>query len=87
MVFGGNLMDPRNLNNRVVEYLTEYRQAQVQMIMTRTDQQGNETWKPPPSTAYKLNFDAAIFVDMDKTGVGVIIRNEQGQVMGGNDSI
>ena len=29
VVFGGNLMDPRTLNNRAVEYLTEYRQAQV----------------------------------------------------------
>ena len=25
VVFGGNLMDPRNLNNRVEEYLTDYR--------------------------------------------------------------
>ena len=81
VVFGGNLMDPRNLNNRAMEYLTEYRQAQVQLTVTRTDQQCNETWKPPPSSAYKLNFDAAIFVDLDRTGVGAIIQNEQGQVM------
>ena len=78
MVFGGNLMDPRTLNNRAVEYLTEYRQAQMQLTVIRTDQQCNETWKPSPTTTYKLNFDAAIFVDLDKTGVGAIIRNEQG---------
>ena len=78
VVFGGNLMDPRTLNNRAVEYLTEYRQAQMQLTVIRTDQQCNETWKPSPTTTYKLNFDAAIFVDLDKTGVGAIIRNEQG---------
>ena len=50
-------------------------------MVIRTDQQCNETWKPPPATAYKLNFDAAIFADLDRTGVGAIIRNEQGQVM------
>ncbi|XP_023924015.1 uncharacterized protein LOC112035419 [Quercus suber] len=27
VVFGGNLIDPRNLNNRAEEYLTDYRQA------------------------------------------------------------
>ena len=53
----------------------------MQLTVIRTDQQCNETWKPPPSTAYKLNFDAAIFADLDRTGVGAIIRNEQGQVM------
>ena len=81
VVFGGNLMDPRTLNNRAVEYLTKYRHAQVQFMVIRTDRQCNETWKPPPLTAYKLNFDAAIFADLDRTGVGAIIQNEQGQVM------
>ena len=38
VVFGGNLMDPRTLNNRAVEYLTEYRQAQVHLTVIRTDQ-------------------------------------------------
>ena len=78
VVFGGNLMDPRTLNNRAVEYLTEYRQAQMQLTVIRTDQRCNETWKPPLATAYKLSFDAAIFADLDRTGVGAIIRNEQG---------
>ena len=49
--------------------------------MTQMEQQCNETWQPPPSSIYKLNFDAAIFADMDRTGVGAIIRNEHGQVM------
>ncbi|XP_075654856.1 uncharacterized protein LOC142625029 [Castanea sativa] len=39
------------------------------------------TWQPPPSSVYKLNFDAAIFSDLDRTGVGAIIRDEHGQVM------
>ena len=78
MVFGGNLMDLRTLNNRAVEYLTEYRQAQMQLTVIRTDQQCNETWKHSPTTTYKLNFDATIFVDLDRTRVGAIIRNEQG---------
>ena len=38
VVFGGNLMDSRTLNNRTVEYLTKYRQAQVHLTVIRTDQ-------------------------------------------------
>lgn len=30
---------------------------------------------------YKLNFDATVFKDILALGVGVIIRNERGQVM------
>ena len=37
VVFGGNLMDSRTLNNRAVEYLTKYRQAQVHLTVIRTN--------------------------------------------------
>ena len=30
---------------------------------------------------YKLNFDASIFQDVENSGVGVIIRNDRGEVM------
>ena len=30
---------------------------------------------------YKLNFDASIFQDGENSGVGVIIRNDRGEVM------
>ena len=49
--------------------------------MTRTEQHCNVTWQPPSPSVYKLNFDAAIFSELDRTGVGAIIQNEQGQVM------
>ena len=36
---------------------------------------------------YKLNFNAAIFSRMDKSGIGAIIRNERGEVMVGMSTI
>ncbi|XP_023875859.1 uncharacterized protein LOC111988302 [Quercus suber] len=40
-----------------------------------------DSWKPPPSSVYKLNFDATVFFDLDRTGFGVVIRNDKGDVM------
>ncbi|XP_042939607.1 uncharacterized protein LOC122274657 [Carya illinoinensis] len=44
----------------------------------------NETvlqWKLPPCGKQKLNFDAALFHDINFAGVGVILRNEVGEVV------
>ncbi|XP_050245646.1 uncharacterized protein LOC126693633 [Quercus robur] len=30
---------------------------------------------------YKVNFDAAVFADLDASGVGVVVRNDKGEVM------
>ena len=46
-----------------------------------TEQLCSETWQPPPPSAYKLNFDAAIFSELGRSGVGANVCNEQGQVM------
>ena len=76
MLFGGNLMDSRNLNKRAEKYLTEYKTAQMQLTVAQTEQHGCTTWQPPPSSVYILNFDVAIFSELDRTRVGAIIRND-----------
>ena len=38
-------------------------------------------WQPPPPDVYKLNFDAAVFSGLERTGIGAITRNDKGEVM------
>ena len=38
-------------------------------------------WQPPPQEVYKLNFDTVVFLDLNCSGFGKIIRNSTGKVM------
>ncbi|XVF53229.1 hypothetical protein PTKIN_Ptkin05aG0083200 [Pterospermum kingtungense] len=39
-------------------------------------------WKPTVGDCFKVNFDGAFSVHEKKGGVGIIIRNSEGEVMG-----
>ena len=38
-------------------------------------------WQPPPQEVYKLNFDTVVFLDLNCSGFGKIIRNSTVKVM------
>ncbi|KAF5445494.1 hypothetical protein F2P56_034541 [Juglans regia] len=38
-------------------------------------------WEPPPPGFLKLNVDGVMFADVGKAGIGVILRNKEGQVV------
>ena len=80
MVYGGKLKDPRWLNKRAKEFLEDFHHAlgQLRIPVIRP---GDNVWHPPPESAFKLNFDAVIFLELNCSRVGAMIRNERGEVM------
>ena len=38
-------------------------------------------WQPPPADLIKINFDGAVFSSTNAAGIGVVIRNNLGQVI------
>ena len=44
-------------------------------------QPSGDTWQPPPTEAYKLNFNATVFSDLGRSSYGAIIWNEKEEVM------
>ncbi|KAL0000349.1 hypothetical protein SO802_014130 [Lithocarpus litseifolius] len=72
----------------MLDRLNEYQSAEIPtkianpdlMVQMRTSDPIH--WKPPRSPYCKVNFDGAIFQDLQMAGIGVVIRNSSGQVIG-----
>ena len=39
-------------------------------------------WIPPIPDQFKINFDGAVFSDLDAVGLGVVVRDSRGKVLG-----
>ena len=81
LLHGGKIQDPNMLCKRAVEYLEEYQNSQVNLRVDGVVRSIGDVWKPPPNSVFKLNFDTAVFVEAKRTGFGVIIWNDNGEVM------
>ena len=40
-----------------------------------------QRWNPLMRDTYKVNYDGACFAETDEAGIGVVVRNDLGQVM------
>ncbi|XP_075667056.1 uncharacterized protein LOC142636661 [Castanea sativa] len=78
VIHGGRFINLASLNRRVAEYLENYRHAQDQPAAKPVMQTTREAWKTPPESAFKLNFDEAVFSEVNNSGVGAIICNYKG---------
>ena len=80
VVHGRQLQEPSALNHCARDVLEEYRQTQMQMLIPNPAV-FVEVWCPPPSSRFKLNFDAALFANLDEIGMRAIVWNDKGEVM------
>ena len=80
VLHGGKLKDPGWLNKCAAEFSEEFKQVQEHLTIPMRQSDGS-VWRPPAQSWFKLNFDAAIFKEHNSSGFGVVIRNNQGEVM------
>ena len=75
------MQDPNMLYRRAMEYLEEYWNSHGNLRAASVGHSIGDMWKPSPNSIFKLNFDAAVFVEAKRTGFGAIIWNDKGEVM------
>ena len=61
------------------QYLQEFQRAR--QCPTKKVRPRRPQWKPPDAGYIKTNFDGAIFEDLHAAGIGVVIRDEHGEVI------
>ena len=62
--------------------LTQYRantQASRRPVISNSN--GGNRWRAPQAGFVKVNFDGAVFVDSNKSSVGIIIKDNNGAVL------
>jgi hypothetical protein len=83
IVFGGTLSSPTHMVKSTMDFLTEFHAAQLlppTASVART-QSVRQLWRRPPEGVVKVNWDAALDKDTKMMGVGVIVRDERGDVL------
>ena len=48
----------------------------------RNQSQSSDHWSPPPQQIFKLNFDGAAKGNPGPVGIGGVIRNSEGSILG-----
>ncbi|XP_071921814.1 uncharacterized protein [Coffea arabica] len=86
-VFDGSYKDPLSLVSFSLHFLSQFREANRNPMAaehtTAIQQSILSQWKRPPAGYVKANFDGAIFVEGDISGIGVVIRDAEGNFMAG----
>ncbi|XP_075659550.1 uncharacterized protein LOC142629445 [Castanea sativa] len=77
---GGKLKDDNALVYGAMDYLLEYQNCVDSPVLPATNMPA--LWSPPPPMSYKINVDGAVFGAQKSVGVGVVIRDDEGRVMG-----
>nr|POF04315.1 hypothetical protein CFP56_16372 [Quercus suber] len=67
---------------RVEVHLLEFKSAKVRERRAVAESTSAVRWRPPSPNHYKINFDEAIFFNVGATGLGVVIRDSCGRVIG-----
>ncbi|GMN50671.1 hypothetical protein TIFTF001_019832 [Ficus carica] len=80
VVHGGEESDPFAILNLGIASFDEWQalyQVPVQLLVV-----GSDVWLPPQSGYLKLNVDASVSPGSDHIGVGAVIRDEKGRIIG-----
>ena len=80
VIHGGLSKGQEGLIKSVAAYIDETKGEKTSQ--RRAHQSAAQLWNPPKQGWYKVNTDGAVFRETGSYGIGVVVRNEKGQIMG-----
>ena len=73
----------KSVAREAANFVEEFRQSNDPNDTNhRPGGQYRETWSPPKRGWFKINTDGAVFKDTGQSRIGVVVRNEKGELMG-----
>ena len=72
-------MPPKKIRDAAESVLKEF-QGSPKTRTVRLQRQPHR-WAPPEPGIYKANYDGAYFAEEEDSGIGIVVRNDLGQVM------
>ncbi|XP_050254879.1 uncharacterized protein LOC126700728 [Quercus robur] len=79
---GESILEYRQIWAKAKLYLLDFKTAQKDDRRLTTTVIRVPRWIPPIHNHFKINFDRAVFSEMDTAGLGVVIRDSYGRVVG-----
>ena len=76
----GRCKEPKRIALEAREYMQGAKIDHRPMCGSRY--QARSTWCPPRQGSFKVNVDGAVFESLKSCGIGVVIRNEAGHIIG-----
>ena len=83
LIFKSKREDSQSSVARAEAVVQAYRRIQMPHMQesSRYGDAAQKCWKPPPAGWFKANVDAAVKIDQQRTGLGIVIRNSKGNVV------
>ena len=79
---GGEIIDNHLIRSKAESLISEFRTAQVTLRKPSVAATRAVRWIPPEPPSYKINFDGVVFKELSSAGMGVVVRDSSGRVIG-----
>nr|POE69915.1 hypothetical protein CFP56_66809 [Quercus suber] len=78
-----NALTKAQVPQQAKQVLEMFQNSQQSLINQAADMRTQQRvqWRPPPANCVKLNFDGAIFPELGKAGLGVVVHDSHGNAI------
>ena len=77
-----SIVDYPHIRSKAEVFLQEFKAAKEEDRRGAAAISRFPRWIPPIPDQFKINFDGAVFSDLDAAGLGVVVRDSRGRVLG-----